>query len=387
MSDTLSAYLIFQAVFLMLDAYVYARTNRDIARKEERTYFSSLIFIHVVYIITNSIWSLQEYDVIDLQKSLIVVVCMISLLCVSCCAYVFFRFTCVRIRFRPLEKGALRNILAIPQLIIALLIVTSPLTGLIYSINESGSMVTGPAYICEIGLGSLYLLGVIAMAVNNLLKAKTYAKKLSSSALIASVTIIILFIVIDTLLSKATILPAAVFAVIIVVFITMQESNINSDALTGLNNRRRSDEYLAMEFNTISEEDPLYLFIGDVDKFKGINDKYGHLEGDEALILCARSLNSVATEHGGFTARFGGDEFLMSFRPAKTGEGASFDPEAVINEVEEDLAQQVSMHDKPYHLGMSLGYVRCAEPEWSFQKYLSAADEMLYLRKKEREDR
>ena len=49
----------------------------------------------------------------------------------------------------------------------------------------------------------------------------------------------------------------------------------------------------------------------DVDKFKQINDTYGHLEGDAAISLVGKTLKSIAGESNSFVARIGGDEFVM----------------------------------------------------------------------------
>ena len=63
-NDALIAFVIFQTVFFFLDIYVYSKTNRDIARKGEYTFFCALIIIHMFYLIMNSLWSLQEYGIL-----------------------------------------------------------------------------------------------------------------------------------------------------------------------------------------------------------------------------------------------------------------------------------------------------------------------------------
>lgn len=56
---------------------------------------------------------------------------------------------------------------------------------------------------------------------------------------------------------------------------------ISQDSLTGINNRRRFDEYLALEWLRMAQEQqPLSLILCDVDYFKLYNDTYGHQQGD-----------------------------------------------------------------------------------------------------------
>jgi diguanylate cyclase (GGDEF)-like protein len=83
----------------------------------------------------------------------------------------------------------------------------------------------------------------------------------------------------------------------------------NTDALTGLNNRRAFDEKLALLFAGAT---PLTsaLVVSDVDHFKRFNDTHGHLIGDKVLMTVAEIMRSHAPE-GVFVARAGGEEFAM----------------------------------------------------------------------------
>lgn len=55
-----------------------------------------------------------------------------------------------------------------------------------------------------------------------------------------------------------------------------------------------------------------FLFI-DADDFKGVNDRYGHDEGDHVLRLAVESLRTVCTEYGASYGRYGGDEFTAAY--------------------------------------------------------------------------
>jgi two-component system, chemotaxis family, response regulator WspR len=84
------------------------------------------------------------------------------------------------------------------------------------------------------------------------------------------------------------------------------------DGLTSLGNRRYCNEYLATEWKRQTRnEELLTILMIDVDNFKAYNDTYGHLAGDEVLIRVAESIQRVCARPGDFTARFGGEEFIM----------------------------------------------------------------------------
>ena len=88
--------------------------------------------------------------------------------------------------------------------------------------------------------------------------------------------------------------------------ITARKNEIYSDALTMVKNRRFFDEQLA-------SEPCRALVMSDIDRFKAINDNFGHLCGDTALKEVAATLRLCVRE-GDDVVRFGGDEFLIFFR-------------------------------------------------------------------------
>jgi diguanylate cyclase (GGDEF)-like protein/PAS domain S-box-containing protein len=80
----------------------------------------------------------------------------------------------------------------------------------------------------------------------------------------------------------------------------------NTDFLTGLNNRRSLFEYLT----GLDHNSKLSMVMVDLDKFKSVNDTYGHAAGDEALEITSHTLRECFPD--GFVARLGGDEFLVT---------------------------------------------------------------------------
>ncbi len=82
------------------------------------------------------------------------------------------------------------------------------------------------------------------------------------------------------------------------------------DALTGLPNRRQFDQTLELEWNrAMRTRRPLTLLMLDVDRFKDLNDFYGHPNGDLCLIRVAGALRGALRRAGESVARYGGEEF------------------------------------------------------------------------------
>jgi diguanylate cyclase (GGDEF)-like protein len=84
------------------------------------------------------------------------------------------------------------------------------------------------------------------------------------------------------------------------------------DSLTRIGNRRHFDEVLKQEFRqAVRSNSPLSLILVDLDHFKEFNDTYGHVKGDQALVLTAQALASSCHRPRDLAARYGGEELVL----------------------------------------------------------------------------
>ncbi|OZD63963.1 GGDEF domain-containing protein [Rhodococcus sp. 06-1460-1B] len=85
------------------------------------------------------------------------------------------------------------------------------------------------------------------------------------------------------------------------------------DPLTGVYNRRGIDSELLDLWQLANKRGLSMAFlVVDIDKFKAVNDRYGHSRGDEVIVRVADRLRRLARHHGGVLARTGGEEFLLA---------------------------------------------------------------------------
>jgi diguanylate cyclase len=88
------------------------------------------------------------------------------------------------------------------------------------------------------------------------------------------------------------------------------EERSNTDALTGLANRRSMDEFFrSAQITAMEKGEPLSIFMIDIDHFKKFNDTFGHQVGDQVLRLVAKVLEDNVRE-GDLAARYGGEELI-----------------------------------------------------------------------------
>ncbi|PAT01132.1 hypothetical protein CI105_08355 [Candidatus Izimaplasma bacterium ZiA1] len=97
------------------------------------------------------------------------------------------------------------------------------------------------------------------------------------------------------------------------------------DGLIGIANRRLFDEKYTESWEvSVKNKENLLIMMMDIDNFKDLNDKYGHLTGDEVLKAVGKILEEEKDENS-FVARYGGDEFVAIFSQTSKSRFMEFD--------------------------------------------------------------
>lgn len=171
---------------------------------------------------------------------------------------------------------------------------------------------------------------------------------------------------------------------IVFIYLFFLESLISKDTLTELGNRNKLMSRLASQLEAPPADRLVFLLMMDVDRFKTINDTYGHVEGDRALRVIAESLRSVERQwkpgYPFFPARYGGDEFIVlgECETRAEADGAKTFLRLMLSEIVEDL-------HLPYQLEVSIGLaVFDRGKPCALQAFIEQADAALYEDKRKR---
>jgi diguanylate cyclase (GGDEF)-like protein/putative nucleotidyltransferase with HDIG domain len=155
------------------------------------------------------------------------------------------------------------------------------------------------------------------------------------------------------------------------------ENSAVTDYLTGLPNARSLFLQLDREMARCKRDNKtLTVMVADMDGFKQINDRFGHLEGNRVLRLFARSLKETSREYD-YVARMGGDEFVV-IAPGLTPEAAGRKAENM-RELAQQAGRDVCNEDI---LSLSVGNAVYPEDGMDAEKILSEADKRMYLQKR-----
>jgi len=157
------------------------------------------------------------------------------------------------------------------------------------------------------------------------------------------------------------------------------ESMARTDGLTGLLNHRTFMERLREKYAELERNPrPFSILLMDIDRFKNVNDTYGHPVGDVAIKAVARVLTETARASD-FVARYGGEEFAVGMVDTDA-RGAEQMAERVRKRMESTVITRVP--DGELQVTLSIGVVSFPEDSKDHANLVTLADEALYHAKR-----
>lgn len=264
--------------------------------------------------------------------------------------------------FKRIKKKS--RILAVPLIIAIILIFINLLgTGIIFDISKENVYTRGPMnFILYIFVFVYYIESIYTV------------QKAKSDSILVEFFPIYFFIIpcmIGTMIQGfffgiSTIWLCVAIAFILV-YIEIQISISFIDDLSGLYNRKYMNHYL----DKLQNDKPkrAYGFLMDINDFKTINDIYGHLKGDQAIIQFGKILQH-SIDKDSVAIRMGGDEFVI-FAILKSNEEAL----ALKKRIEQNVRQFNTNSTEPFHLSFSIGI---AKYSGNIETFLSSMDDSMY---------
>jgi diguanylate cyclase (GGDEF)-like protein len=149
-----------------------------------------------------------------------------------------------------------------------------------------------------------------------------------------------------------------------------------TDPLTGLLNRRKFEETMASEVARAKRYAPMSLLMIDLNRFKAINDRYGHPAGDEALKMVARTLQE-GSRSTDYCARIGGDEFAVIL-PHTDASSAKVVRDRILRRI---ARIQATAGGEEFGISLSIGIATLPGDADDAEALIAAADSAMYRAK------
>ena len=366
------------AVFMQILLF---STLRDVGRNVQRRNLIHLLISVIAYCFVDSIWMLVYGNVIPrngLTRSLSNVLLYISMGFCSHDIYSYLEGLMDEIRGIKAKRKKLYWLLIFEIVII----IANPWLNIIFSIDSKGDMyrtVLYPPFMLV-----LYTPVIIALVKSIIIAVKTeneFSRRHVSLVTVYTIPVLVGATLHFRWLTHPTFVIGFSVATVII-YIALMREQVSRDELTGITNRRSAERYFHRKINEINNgqsNESIYLLMLDVNRFKMINDTYGHTEGDRALVLISDALKNVCAgmKTRCMICRFGGDEFVI---------GLSSDSEDEVENLCDylrDALCDVNISEKlPYELSISMGYKKYEKKMKNLKNFIAAADKLMYENKK-----
>ncbi len=368
-------------VCIIIFAMLLIKDLGGVGRQTKQMIFVNIIAAHIMYFVSDICWVLMLGNMIPHTRLSVSVVNIINAILLSAITGFWF----VYVELSQGEKYIMvfknRIIALIPAMCetLIMLIVFTLLPGVV--INEELKMTTA-YYILFLFVPIGYIIVSTVRSLIRALRKENYAVRTPYLVCAFYPVIISIAGIFQVVWITAPMFCFGCTIMMLYVYIISLNDQVSIDELTRLNNRTQLKKYVVGESSKQgSEKVKRYVLMIDLNKFKYINDQYGHVEGDHALKRAADALKSACADNTlkTFIARYGGDEFIII---TKT------DNEELVKELCSDIkATLIRLNDEAgadYELTASIGYASYCGDVTEFQTALAKADEALYRDKRAR---
>lgn len=163
---------------------------------------------------------------------------------------------------------------------------------------------------------------------------------------------------------------------IALLFVQLHISNQNAyeDELSGLYNRKYF-VWMVEKLTGSKKDHTIGAIMMDIDRFKSINDEFGHSVGDDAIRSIGLILMNIVTDNT-VAFRVGGDEFVVLLM-----DGTEADMEQLCSTINERVSEFNKTEGKPYLLSVSMGYSTSQTVGTSLDHFFHQLDQKMYEQK------
>lgn len=311
--DSVFLYIESNGIFAILLIVLLIKLGRKPVSIWEEKLFKRAIYLNIAVLIADTgTWIFDGYIALDTIWINKLVFCAYYML-TSAFVFVWMLYTICKLRAKPKRIKRIMPLIAIPMYAGEIIAITSLWTGSFYRFDDQGNYIRGDLFWAHTAMLWVYFAIVIIYAVYAFMKNDGHKRTKEVKSIIIAALFPVIGGVLQTIYYGLNLAWTASCISFVIIFINIQNKQALTDALTGIYNRGAFTEYLAESVNGLSKNERLYLIMMDINRFKMINDTFGHTVGDDALKATSKMLSRVVklAGEGDFLARYGGDEFAL----------------------------------------------------------------------------
>ena len=348
-------------------------------RQEKQIRFNWTIIAHIGYFISDIGWAAVLSGNLPRTRLLVGLFNFTNLVMMHLLAFEWFLYMAASENMDFRKSRRRRNLCRTPMIVSVLVMVVAYVIAPEFWINKDGEL-NSLYYLMLILMPVLYMIAAFVISLRNARKTRSRENKKLYLLIGIYPLAVVVSGLIQTIFLDAPLFCFGCTAMMVYFYIQHLQTLVSVDSLTRLNNRGQINRYMDQIVYRDSVRNTAMMI--DIDRFKEINDTYGHGEGDRALVLMAQALRESVEgiDAPVFIGRYGGDEFTVFVQHA---EGDSL-PEEILSKIREALEEKQRKHRLPYDLMISAGYDDLKDKNDSMDACLIRADDKLYEDKKSR---
>lgn len=354
---------------------------RSVGKQSKQLIFIMISVYHIMYFISDIFWALVTGGVLPTTRLSASAVNLSNGVLLGFLCAVWFIFVELTQGEKYITNNTNRFYTTVPAILSALVMVIMFIF-FPWLVLDENYKVTTLYNVIFLLVPFLYVIACSVRSFIRALRKENYTKRFQFLICAIYPLLMAVFGLLQTVMNGAPIFCFGCAIMMLYVYILSLNDQVSLDELTRLNNRSQLNKYLVSESSKQLDKCIRYILMIDLNKFKQINDKYGHVEGDYALKRAADALKASCSQFSfkTFIARYGGDEFIIITKDA--------DEDQVIELsdcIKETLVRLNEESGAEYELTASIGYSSFTGDIFAFQSAVVKADEALYEDKNNRE--
>ena len=369
-------YLEINIISIALVALIHYKTN-GLTKMVSQRNFAMAIDAQLVFFASDALFAMMFYDVFPRITFIMLLSKEAYFMSTSLLCYYWFVYFEL-MQDSPFVKNRTRvRISSALVWLTAVILIVNLFTGICFHVDSDGDYRRGPMFIILYLISYPYVFFTCIRAFLRLFKRKYYAQRRMLIKLALFPVLPAIAGVIQFFFPELPVACAALAFATLIIYIDWTDEMISVDPLTHLHNRKMIDYYYEQWQDNKEDNASLYLLMVDANKFKSINDTYGHLEGDKALVRIAEAMRlSLRGHNRRFNiARYGGDEFVVLI-----WEESDVAIENLKARISRTLHRLNKEANSPYELSVCIGSEK-APHDISLKDLIELADEHLYAEK------
>ena len=368
-------------VCIIIFMIMLVRELGSVGRQTKQVIFINITISHILYFLSDIGWVLVLGGLLPDTRILVTVYNLLNAFLLSSITGFWFVYVELAQGEKYITEFKGRIIAIVPAMVEAVFMLIMFLFVPSLVLNESNRL-TDTYYVVFLIVPAMYVAVSAIRSFIRAFKKENYAVRTQYLVCGIYPVIITVFGIMQAVWLKAPLFCFGCAIMMLYVYIINLNDQVSIDELTRLNNRTQLKKYVASEaLKQGADKVTHFVLMIDLNKFKQINDQYGHVEGDNALKRTADALKIACSDNTvrTFIARYGGDEFIII---ARTEDEDAV--RALCANIKETLVRLNTEAEAKYELSASIGYASYNGDISAFQTALAEADESLYEEKAKR---